>query len=128
LTEALPVWSPDASKVATGFDADVKIYDAANAKPTQAVIRLREPLLAASRSFEQRSTSNPQKNENSATPETQSTSAIPASFNPIVRLEWLTPETLYIQTAYIRLLPNEPISTFQRWHLLTLSPQAAILR
>jgi hypothetical protein len=128
LTEALPVWSPDSSKVATGFDADVKIYDAANAKPTQAVIRLRGPLLAASQIYEQRSTGNQQKNDSSATPEPQSTSAIPASFNPIVRLEWLTPETLYIQTAYIRLLPNEPISTFQRWHLINLSPQAAILR
>jgi len=35
LTEALPVWCPDASKVATAFDTDVMIYDAATNKPTR---------------------------------------------------------------------------------------------
>jgi hypothetical protein len=28
LTEAMPVWCPDSSKVADAFDADVMIYDA----------------------------------------------------------------------------------------------------
>jgi hypothetical protein len=36
LTEALPVWSPDSSKIADAFDTDVMIYDAALDKPTQA--------------------------------------------------------------------------------------------
>ena len=40
----------------------------------------------------------------------------------------LSPEKLFFQTAYIRLFPNEPISTFQRWHLTQLSPQAALLK
>src|SRR6185436_2252400 len=128
LTEALPVWSSDSSKVATAFDADVKIYDAATEKPTQALIRLRDSLITASRTFEERSSNSQSSNSNAASTATQSPSAIPASFNPVVRLEWLTPEKLYIQTAYIRLLPNEPISTFPRWHLLNLSPQAALLR
>jgi hypothetical protein len=45
-----------------------------------------------------------------------------------VRLEWTKPEKLFLQTAYVRLLPSDSISTLQRWHLLTLSPQAALLK
>jgi hypothetical protein len=45
-----------------------------------------------------------------------------------VRLDWRRPETLYFQTAYVRLMPNETINTFQRWHLLNISPQAAVLK
>jgi len=127
LTEALPVWSPDSSKVATAFNADIKIYDAAaTTKPTQAVIRLREPLIVASRNLEQQSAAN--QNQTPSSTSVTSQSAVPASFNPIVRLEWSAPENLYFQTAYIRIIPNDPITTFQRWHLLTLSAQAAILK
>ncbi len=122
LTEALPVWSPDSSKVSTAFDTDVMIYDAATGTPTQARIRLSDQLIAASQIYEAKNSSGG-NNEGQT-----STDAIPASFNPIVRLEWVTPEKLYFQTAYIRLIPNDPINTFQRWHLLTLSPQAALLR
>ena len=57
LTEALPVWCPDSSKVATAFDTDVMIYDAATAKPTQARIRLRDALINASRAYEQKNIS-----------------------------------------------------------------------
>ena len=52
LTEALPVWSPDSSKVATAFETDVMIYDAATGRPTQGRIRLSDPLLASSRVFD----------------------------------------------------------------------------
>ena len=130
LTEALPVWSPDASKVATAFDTDVLIYDAGGGRPTQARIRLRDALMAASRAFEEKSSSGNKKNTNNnqAGASSPAASAIPASFNPIVRLTWTSPDKLYFQTAYIRLIPNEPISTFQRWHLLILSPQAAVLK
>ena len=121
LTEALPVWSPDSSKVATAFDADVRVYDAATNKPTQARIRLQDALIAASRAYEAK-TAAP-GNEG-----TQSESAIPASFNPIIRLEWASPEKLYLESAYVRLIPNDPITSFQRWHLLILSPQAAVLK
>ena len=130
-TEALPVWSPDSSKVATAFDADVMIYDAATNKPTQARIRLRDALIAASRIYEEKSGGGKKKNDNNdskANESGASRTAIPASFNPIVRLEWTSPEKLFLQTAYVRLFTNEPISTFQRWHLLYLSPQAAILK
>lgn len=129
LTEALPVWSPDGSKVATAFDTDVMIYDAGGAKPTQARIRLRETLLTASRAHEEKAAGG---NKNGAGNDNQVSGSgsleIPASFNPIVRVEWTTPETLYLQTAYVRLFSNEPINTFQRWHLATLSAQAAILK
>jgi hypothetical protein len=131
LTEALPVWSPDASKVATAFDTDVSIYDAAGDKPTLARIRLHDELMAASRVFEEKTSGgnkNGDTNDTHAGGSSASASAIPASFNPIVRLEWSTPEKLYFQTAYVRLIPNEPINTFQRWHLVTLSPQAAVLK
>jgi hypothetical protein len=131
LSDALPAWSPDSSKVAAAFDADVMIYDAATAKPTQARIRLRDALIAASRIYEEKnSAGNKKSNANANQPEPAATSqsAIPASFNPIVRLEWPAPEKLFLQTAYVRLLPNDSISTFQRWHLLTLSPQAALLK
>jgi len=127
LTEALPVWSPDASKVATAFDTDVKIYDAAINRPTQAVIKLREALIAASRSYEEKATGQP-KPDNGGSPTALAPAAIPASFNPMVRLKWPMPENLYVQTAYVRLIPNEPITTFQRWHAVVLSAQAALLK
>jgi hypothetical protein len=129
-TEALPVWCPDSSKVATAYDNDVMVYDAATDKPTQARIRLRDALIAASRIYEEKSSGkNKSDNNNEASGESKpSQSAIPASLNPTIRLEWTTPERLFFETAYVRLLPDGPISTFQRWHLLILSPQAALLK
>ena len=128
LTDALPVWSPDSSKVATAFETDIALYDAAAKSPTQARLPLRNSLIAASIAFELK-TSNKKtdtsKNDNNvATPQ----NSVPASFNPIVRLEWPSPEKLYFQTAYVRLMPNDTISTFQRWHLVVLSAQAAVLK
>ncbi len=131
LTEALPVWCPDSSKVADAFDTDVMIYDAASNKPSQARIRLRDSLIAASTVYEERSAGGKKKNDNGEgkVVETRPAElAIPASFNPIIRLEWTSPEKLFLETAYVRLMPNETISTFQRWHLLFLSPQAAVLK
>jgi hypothetical protein len=45
-----------------------------------------------------------------------------------VRLDWRAPETLYVQTAFVRVMPSDTINTFQRWHMLTISAQAAILK
>lgn len=137
LTEALPVWSPDASKVATAFDSDVAIYDAGPTTPTQARVRLGDQLINASIAYDQKigakkteTPKNEDKNKNpSPSPTPVSTQpSVPASFNPIVRLEWPSPERLYFQTAFVRLMPSEAINTFQRWHLLNLSAQAAILK
>lgn len=123
LAEAPPVWSPDSSKVATAFGVDIGIYDAAGKAPTQARIVLRERLLTASIAFDERSA--PKKND--AAPESSPvTSSNPVSFNPIARVEWPTPEKLYVETAYVT-LRSELIKTFSRWHVLTLSPQAVVL-
>jgi hypothetical protein len=128
LTEALPVWSPDSSKVASAFETDAMIYDAATGQPTQGRIRLADSLLAASRIYDARASGGERDNEGDRNGATTPADVIPASFNPIIRLEWVTPEKLYLKTAFVRLIPNEPITTFQRWHLLTLSPQAALLK
>ena len=135
LTDALPVWSPDNSKIATAFDTDVAIYDAGGKTPTQGRLPLGEQLIAASVIYEQRTatrraTTNANANSPapSPSPEASPSQGVPASYNPIVRLEWRAPETLYFQTAYVRLMPNETINTFQRWHQLTLSAQAAVLK
>jgi hypothetical protein len=129
LTEALPVWSPDGSKVATAFDTDVAIYDAGGKTPTQGRLPLGDELIAASVVYEQKTaTKKANANANAAPTHASTASAVPPSFNPIVRLDWRAPETLYFQTAFVRLMPNETINTFQRWHLLNLSAQAAILK
>jgi len=132
LAEAAPVWSPDSSKVATAFGVDIGIYDAASKAPTQARIELRERLLTASAAFDEKSApAKPAASPNkaaAATPTNTSPSAtLPFSFNPIARLEWPTTDKLYIETAYIS-LRSELIKTFSRWHLLVLSPQAAVLK
>lgn len=131
MTEALPVWSPDSSKVATAFDSNVMIYDAATNRPTQARIRLRDPLIAASKTYEAKTAAPVKAGDGTDSNGLRSSApegAIPASFNPIIRLEWVSPEKLYFETAFVRLIPNDPITSFQRWHLLTLSPQAALLQ
>ena len=126
LTDALPVWSPDAAKIATAFDTDVAIYDAKGKTPTQARMPLGDELIKASVAYEQKTTKKASTNANAATAPAQA--GVPPSFNPIVRLDWRAPETLYVQTAFVRLMPNETINTFQRWHMLTISAQAAILK
>lgn len=134
VTDALPVWSPDASKVATAFDTDVAIYDAVSNKPTQGRARLADQLLTASVAYEQAmaaqkaSPSPSGSSEPAPSPAPVTSSSAPASYNPIVRLEWTSPESLYFQTAYVRIMPAEVIKTFPRWHLLNLSAQAAILK
>jgi hypothetical protein len=101
----------------------VRIYDAATTKPTQARIRLEDALIAASRVYEERNSGGKKDDKSGADP-----SAIPSSYNPAIRLEWTSPEKLFFETAYVKLLRDGPITTFQRWHLLQLSPQATLLK
>lgn len=125
LAEAPPVWCPDSSKVATAFDTDVGIYDATGKPPTQARIPLRDALIKASIQFEEKKAgSKKAENDNSA----GQSAHVPVSFNPIVRLEWPSPDRLYLQTAFVRMFPNDPVNNFPRWHVLVLSPQAAVLK
>jgi hypothetical protein len=129
LTEAGPVWSPDSSKVATGFETDVKIYDAIAGAPTQCLISLRGPLLAASAVYDEKNLKSKNKQSESTNGKGKEGSAPqasnpPVSFNPIVRLDWPEDKTLLIQTAYVRIYASEPVNTFQRWHKVSLSMQA----
>ncbi len=134
LTDALPVWCADASKVATAFDTDIAIYDAGGNTPTQGRIPLGDQLITASVVYEEKTgRKKPDAKSNgkpaaSPAPAASSLPSVPPSFNPIVRLEWPSPEALYFKTAYVRVMPSETINTFQRWHLLNLSAQAAILK
>ncbi|MBV9209867.1 MAG: hypothetical protein JOZ52_04525, partial [Acidobacteria bacterium] len=124
LTDVLPVWSPDASKVATAFDTDMRIYDALGESPTQASIPLGEALLAASRAYDEREA---QKSKQAAASQSAQTDKPPVSFNPVVNLVWPQPESLYAQTGFVRNFENEQVRNFMRWHLLRLSAQAALL-
>jgi hypothetical protein len=149
LTEVAPVWSPDGSKVATAFGYDVAIYDAASEHPTGGGISLQEPLRAASAEYDARvfkkggpqsnaqQQSNTQQQSNARQqPKAQAQSAVQStgaevliSLNPFVRLEWEEPETIYAQTAFVHFYSNDPLPTFRysRWHVLRISPQAAVL-
>ncbi len=125
LAQAPPVWSPDSAKIATAFDVDIGIYDAAGKAPTQARIVLRERMLTASVAFLEKSGSKKSSDQSKSNPTTTATPEVPVSFNPILRIEWPLPEKLYVQTGYVDL--RNALPTWSRWHLLTLSPQAAVL-
>lgn len=121
MTDAPPAWSPDSSKVATAFDKEVVVYDAASDSPTAASIPLADPLRAASVTFDTNVLKAPDATQDSYEP---------ISYNPVVRLEWVQPETLFIQTAFVRYYKDQPVPnvSYPRWHVLHLSPQAAVLQ
>lgn len=126
LAEAAPVWSPDSSKVATAFDTEMGIYDATGKPPTQARIALRDLLIKASIQYDEKAAGT-KESENADNKSDSGANHLPLSFNPIVRLEWTSPDRLYLQTAYLRLSPYDSPNPFYRWHVLVLSPQAAVL-
>ena len=150
LTAVAPAWSPDGSKVATAFDYDVAVYDAAGAQPTGGQLSLQEALRAASVEYDARVFKKGEPQTNVAQSNAQRGARAPVatanagqsqgasqsggasvliSLNPVVRLEWVEPETLYAETAFVRFYRTEPLPTFKytRWHALHLSPQAAML-
>jgi hypothetical protein len=132
LADALPVWSPDSSKVAAAFDTDVGIYDAVTTTPTGARIKLREPLLAASVAYDEKNLRAKNKraegaNSNGSTSAPSQTGGTPVSFNPIVQLAWPQPDKLFVQTGFVRIYANETVTNLLRWHTLHLSPQATLL-
>lgn len=126
LTDVLPVWSPDSSKVATAYETDVAVYDAVTESPTNARVPLREPLLASSTEYDEKNLKKKSGNKPNEASKPQS-GAPPVSFNPVVRLAWTQPETLYLETGFLRLYANEPVSRDLRWHKLALSVQATLL-
>lgn len=136
LTQVRPVWSPDSSKVAVGFDKQVRIYDAIGNNPTQAAIPLRNPLLTSSQVYDQQLIQKENANAQSApaNADTQGATVLPdesqlVSFNPIILLEWTADDLLYFQTGYVKLMKNdaESVRSYLRWHRLILSPQAVSL-
>lgn len=132
LADAPPAWSPDASKVAAAFDKTVAIYDVAGERPTAANLPLEQPLRAAAVAYDANNLSAGTKtNTGGESGQPAATAATttgdPLSFNAIIRLEWLQPETLLVQTGFVRLYTNEPVTNYIRWHVLHLSPQAAVL-
>lgn len=126
-TDVLPVWSPDSSKVSTAFETEVSIYDALTDSPTNARIALREQLIAASADYDEKNLKKKPVNKPGETASKQQTGALPVSFNPVVRLAWPRPETLYLETGFLRIYANEPVSNYLRWHKLDLSMQATQL-
>jgi hypothetical protein len=81
-------------------------------------------MLTASAVFDERGSSKKSPEQSKPT-NSGTTTGVPVSFNPIVRIEWPVPEKLYVQTGYLDL--RNALPTFSRWHLLMLSPQAAVL-
>lgn len=139
LTEVVPVWSPDAAKIASAFENEIAIYDAVINPGAGARVSLREPLLEASGRYDQANlqteptpaagdaqsaAAKQPKAEPTPTPEPTAEDAVPLSFNPIIRLEWTRPETLFAQTGFLRVYDRESVSNYLRWHTLHLSPQA----
>ncbi|HEV7906089.1 MAG TPA: hypothetical protein VGO96_19770 [Pyrinomonadaceae bacterium] len=125
LMDVPPVWSPDSAKVATAIETDVAIYDALGGSPTGARLPLRDPLLNSSAAYDAAKL----KRATATTQTAGGASSTPISFNPVIRLEWAQPETLLVRTGFVRYYQNspEPTRSYLRWHVLNLSPQAAVL-
>lgn len=139
MTQTRPVWSPDSSKVAAAFDTQIRIYDANGVTPTQAAIPLRNQLLISSAAYDKQleqqaaaenTVANTGDQSNANAPPQTTTLPDPSklvSFNPIVTLQWTSPDILYFQTGYIKQFENpaDNRSSYLRWHRLVLSPQPA---
>ena len=137
LTDVAPAWSPDGSKVATAFDYDVAVYDAAGSAPTGAAIPLREPMQSASADYDARlfnkgdaNAGNTNQTNGAAAAASPAAPRVLNSFNPFVRVEWVEPETLLAQTAFVRFYRDEPVpvTTYARWHVVKIYPQAAVVK
>jgi hypothetical protein len=126
LTSIQPVWSPDSAKVAAAFEHQVRIYDALGTSPTQAAIPLRNQLLISSQAYDQAQAQQLNADANTAAPSTLPDPTTLVSFNPIVMLDWSSPDILYFETAYLKRMKNEAdsVTSFIRWHRLILTPQA----
>lgn len=139
MTQTRPVWSPDSSKVAAAFDTQIRVYDANGTTPTQAAIPLRNQLLISSAAYDKQleqqaaaenTVANTVEQPNANLPPQTTTLPDPSklvSFNPIVSLQWSSPDILYFQTGYIKQFENpaDNRSSYLRWHRLVFSPQPA---
>jgi hypothetical protein len=129
LTKVRPVWSPDSAKVACGFMDQVRVYDATGTAPTQAAIPLHNQLLLSAQAYDLEQQRKGQA-DNTVAITNQASPVLPdekmlVSYNPITELEWTSPDILYFQTGYVRLLKKEAdsVRSYLRWHRLIFSPQ-----
>jgi hypothetical protein len=137
MTQTRPVWCPDSTKVAAAFDTQIRIYDAIGTTPTQAAIPLRNQLLISSQAYDKQLEKQAAAENSLANVDNQpSANSAPAtttlpdptklvSFNPIVVLQWTSPDILYFQTGYVKQFENpaDNRSSYLRWHRLIFSPQ-----
>lgn len=130
LTSVHPVWSPDSAKVACAFGDQIRIYDAIGTVPTQAAIPLRNQLLLSAQAYDLEQQRKGQA-ENTVANTNPGATVLPdkdslMSYNPIIDLEWTSPDLLYFQTGYLKLLKKEAdsVRSYLRWHRLVFSPQA----
>jgi hypothetical protein len=130
LTKVHPVWSPDSAKVACAFMDQIRIYDAIGTAPTQAAIPLRNQLLLSAQAYDLDQQRKAQA-DNTVAATNQSSPVLPdeknlVSYNPIIDLEWTSPDILFFETGYVKLLKKEAdsVRSYLRWHRLIFSPQA----
>ncbi|MEP6922820.1 MAG: hypothetical protein ABI954_00010 [Pyrinomonadaceae bacterium] len=134
LTAVYPVWSPDSSKMATAFDKQVRIYDAIGNNPTAAALPLQVPLLIASKICDDKVAANQScvnavMSETNANNQANLPTTEPTTFVPIITLRWTEDKTLYLETGFIKeFTQGEAVRSYLRWHRLTFSPQAVILK
>ncbi|MBV9926352.1 MAG: PD40 domain-containing protein [Acidobacteria bacterium] len=133
-TPVEPAWSPDGSKLATAFEYDMAVYDASGGAPTGAGLSLREPLRASSADYDARVFKKAEPkvtpkgaDEPQPQPPRPPGEALLISLNPFVRLEWVEPETIYAQTAFVHIYKSGPEFRYPRWHVIHVSAQAAVL-
>ena len=139
LTSVHPVWSPDSTKVAVGFDNQIRLYDALSVTPTQSAIPLRNQLLISSQAYDaakkaQEAVADANTADaNTAAQPTPPPTTLPdekdlVSFQPIIELAWSIDDNIHFQTGFVKEFKiGEGARSSLRWHRLILSPQATTL-
>lgn len=134
LTSVHPVWSPDSTKVAVGFDTQIRFYDALSVTPTQAAVPLRNQLLISSQAYDAaKKAQETAVDANTAAQPTPPPTTLPdekdlVSFQPIIELAWGVDDILHFQTGFVKEFKiGEGARSSIRWHRLILSPQATTL-
>ena len=127
LTDAIPAFSRDETKIATAFGTEVRIYDVNGNPPSRAAVSLNDNLLQASAAYDAQLEAKNKPATEKKVSDPATTLSTPISFNPITKVEWQSDSELYVKTAFVRLDRGEPLITFPRWHVLHLSPQASMM-
>ncbi len=139
LTGVFPAWSPDSSKVAVGFDTQIRLYDSVAVTPTQAAVPLRNQMLISAQTYdaaklaEAASAAGNTADTGTAQQPSSPPTSLPdekdlISFQPIVKVEWPLDDMIYLQTGLVKEFQvGEGVRNHMRWHRVILSPQAVTL-